>query len=104
LGSVNLSRFVKSDQVDWKGLAKTVKVGVRMLDNAIDVCKYPLKKVDKVVKSNRKIGLGVMGWADMLVRLRLAYNSPQALKLAEKRYGLESISRIGKRKGFIPQF
>lgn len=94
LGSVNLAVHVKPTggressvgdyEVDWKKLEESVRIGVRMLDDVVSTCKYPLKKIDKVVKGNRKIGLGVMGWADMLVKLGIAYNSPVARKMAEK--------------------
>jgi len=91
LGSINLAKHIVKSQesalvyaVDWEKLRETVRLAVRFLDNVVSICSYPLDKVDKVVKSNRKIGLGVMGWADMLVRLGIAYNSKPALDLAEK--------------------
>lgn len=91
LGSINLAKHILKSQestlvyaVDWEKLRETVHLAVRFLDNVVSICSYPLDKVDKVVKSNRKIGLGVMGWADMLVRLGIAYNSKPALDLAEK--------------------
>ncbi|MEA3355596.1 MAG: adenosylcobalamin-dependent ribonucleoside-diphosphate reductase [Patescibacteria group bacterium] len=115
LGSINLGKHIKAgkdgiNQVDWNKLGKTVKVGVRMLDNAIDAGKYPLKKVTKMVKSNRKIGLGIMGFADLLVRLNIAYNSSQGLKLAEKimkfiqEIAYETSKKLGKEKGNFPNF
>ncbi len=115
LGSINLGRHVKvskegKKEVDWEKLEKTVKVGVRMLDNAISVGTYPLKKVTKVVRSNRKIGLGVMGFADLLVRLDIAYNSKEGLQLAGKimkfiqEIAHETSIKLGKEKGSFPNF
>jgi len=89
LGSLNLVKFLKRNSqknytLDWQKLEKTIRLAVRFLDNVIDVCKYPLAKVDRVVKENRKIGLGIMGWADILIKLKIPYDSPKAQKLAEK--------------------
>ena len=85
LGSVNLSLMVTTDkQIDWELLRSTVKTGVVMLDNIIDKQDYPLAQVEQMHKSNRKIGLGVMGWADMLIKLGIHYASDKALALAEE--------------------
>ncbi len=85
LGSINLSRFVKDDkEFDWVGLSTTISTAVRFLDNVIDVNNYPLKEVEDITKSNRKIGLGVMGWADALIKMGIPYNSEKALDLAER--------------------
>jgi len=87
LGSINLARFVdtseKTPTVDYKGLAEMVYNAVRFLDNTIDMSNYPLPEIDKMVKGNRKIGLGVMGFADLLFRLNVPYNSDAALEVAE---------------------
>ena len=115
LGSINLGKHVKvgkngEKEVDWGKLKRTVGVGVRMLDNAISVGTYPLRKVTKVVKSNRKVGLGVMGFADLLVRLDIAYNSPEGLKLASKvmkfiqENAHETSRKLGGEKGSFPNF
>ena len=69
LGSVNLAVHVSGKDLDWNKLKETTQIAVRLLDNVVTICKYPLKQVDRVVKSNRKIGLGVMGWADFLIKL-----------------------------------
>ncbi|MBI5196222.1 MAG: vitamin B12-dependent ribonucleotide reductase, partial [Nitrospirae bacterium] len=87
LGSINLAKHVKIDalhtaDVDWEKLRKTARTAVHFLDNVIDVNKYPLIKIDETTKSNRKIGLGVMGWADMLIQLSIPYHSGEASKLA----------------------
>ncbi len=87
LGSVNLACFFSQDSedgVDWERLKQTIHVCVRFLDNVIDASKYPLEIIDDKVRKNRKIGLGVMGWADLLFQLRIPYNSRRALSLAEK--------------------
>lgn len=88
LGSVNLAKMVTNDketkEIDWTLLETTVRTGVRMLDNIIDIQSYPLPEIEKMHKANRKIGLGVMGWADMLLLLGIKYNSEEALTLAGK--------------------
>lgn len=114
LGSINLAVHVIGNngdsKVDWDKLEETVRVAVRMLDDVVSVCEYPLEKVSEVVRGNRKIGLGVMGWADMLVKLHVPYNSKEALSLAEKlmkfvqMIGWETSSALGKEKGNFPNF
>jgi ribonucleoside-diphosphate reductase alpha chain len=84
LGSINLGHFVKEGKVDWQRLKKIVHESVHFLDNVIDMSKYPIPEIDKMVKANRKIGLGVMGWADMLVQLEIAYNSKEGIQMADK--------------------
>ncbi len=88
LGSINLSKFIKRTgditALDYAGLAETVTAAVRFLDNTIDQSRYPLEAIDAMVKGNRKIGLGVMGFADMLFQLKIPYNSEEALKKAEE--------------------
>ena len=123
LGSINLAVHVREPNtpgvkgshtpgvsVDWIKLEETVRIAVRMLDDVVSVCQYPLPQVAEVVRGNRKIGLGVMGWADMLVKLHVAYDSKQALKLAEtmmafvQKIGHDESAKLGKEKGSFPNF
>lgn len=84
LGSINVSKFIKNGEIDWEWLKEIVWLCVRFLDDVIDMNKYPLKEIEKNTKANRKIGLGVMGWADLLFKLKIPYDSDEAIKLAEK--------------------
>lgn len=82
LGSMNLSKYVRRSELDYDSLKKDIKSAVRFLDNSIDVNKYPIPAIEEMHKGNRKIGLGVMGWADMLILLGAPYNHKQAFRLA----------------------
>jgi len=88
LGSINLAKFVMEEDgkpvIDYEGLRELVWWSVCFLDDTIDMSRYPLPQIDEMVKSNRKIGLGVMGFADMLYQLGVPYNSEEALEVAEK--------------------
>lgn len=84
LGSINLSYMAEDGKINYEKLGKTTHSAVHFLDNVIDMCDYPLKENKKIVYKNRKIGLGVMGFADMLVRLGIAYDSEEGLKKAEE--------------------
>ena len=87
LGSVNLARMVRyTDQgaeIDWDKLAGVIKTAVHMLDNVIDMNEYPIAEIDGMSKKTRRIGLGVMGFADLLIQLGIPYDSEEALELAE---------------------
>ena len=84
LGSINLVKMVKDGAVDWDHLGKVVRTATRFLDNVIEVNKYPIPEIDEMTRSNRKIGLGVMGWSDLLILCGIPYNSPEAVALGEK--------------------
>lgn len=119
LGSINLARFVLSPRhsadapaknVDWEGLRRVIHLAVRFLDDVIDASRFPLDRIADKVRANRKIGLGVMGWADMLFQLDVAYNSRIALELAEKimgfiqKEGRAASARLAEERGPFPAF
>ena len=114
LGSINLSVMIKSadgtPEVDYDKLGCTVRKAVHFLDNVIDVNKYPLPEIDEMTRGTRKIGLGVMGWADMLCKLNIAYSSQKAILLAEKvMHFIQEESRkasieLADKKGVFPQY
>ncbi|MBI5826556.1 MAG: vitamin B12-dependent ribonucleotide reductase [Deltaproteobacteria bacterium] len=117
LGSINLSQMLKrktsggsSLEMDWDKFEDTVKKAVHFLDNVIEMNSYPIPQIEKVTKSNRKIGLGVMGFADMLIRLGVPYNSEEAITLAEEimafiqEKGREASVDLGLKRGSFPNF
>jgi ribonucleoside-diphosphate reductase alpha chain len=87
LGSINLALFVKdvkeNPAIDYEALKEAAWLSIRFLDNAIDMSRYPLPAIDEMVRGNRKIGLGVMGFADLLFKLKIPYNSEKAIETAE---------------------
>ena len=88
LGSVNLAAFQGTAGFDWDGLGETVRLGVRLLDDAVERSRYPVPEIEALHRGgNRKIGLGVMGWADLLVRQAIPYDSEEALELADEVMG-----------------
>ncbi len=110
LGSINLSGMVEDGKIDWEKLRETVGNAVHFLDNVIDANKYPLKEIEAVTKANRKIGLGVMGFADMLIKVGLPYDYREALQFAENLMKfIEEEARkksveIGEERGSFPNF
>ncbi len=110
LGSLNLSAYVKDDEVDYPLLERDVRTAVRFLDDAIDANIYPLPAIEYMHKSNRKIGLGVMGWADMLALLGIPYNHADAFALARRimRFisskSRETSAELAEKRGVFPNF
>jgi ribonucleoside-diphosphate reductase alpha chain len=110
LGSLNLSKYVKSGDVDYILLEEDVQTAVRFLDDTIDANVYPLPAIEHMHKSNRKIGLGVMGWADMLILLGIPYNHPDAFRLARNimRFisatSRETSAELAEMRGVFPNF
>jgi ribonucleoside-diphosphate reductase alpha chain len=128
LGSVNLSNVVKTkenkqlygvkrtdrssfhDDIDWDLLSSAVRTGIRFLDNAIDANRYPFPEIENMHKGNRKIGLGVMGWADMLIKLGIRYNSQHAFRLAHgvmsfiRDHAWEASTELARHRGAFPNF
>ena len=114
LGSINLTKMLKEEDgvysFDWKKLERTAKDAVHFLDNVIDANKYPLENIDRVTKQTRKIGLGVMGWADSLLRMGIPYNSQEAVALGEKvmkfitACGREESAALAVQRGAFPLF
>lgn len=110
LGAINLSNMVIDGEISWTKLERVVDVGVRFLDNSIDANKYPIEGLEEMAKKYRKIGLGVMGWAEMLIKLDIPYNSEEALFLAEElsefinKRAVWASEIIGTEKGYFPGF
>jgi len=87
LGSINVSQFFladRKDPFDWDRFAKVIGTAVRFLDDVIDVNTYPLLQIEAMSKGNRRIGLGLMGWADLLIKMKIRYDAPAALAFAER--------------------
>ena len=105
LGSINLGKMVKNGAVNWKKLKEIVHLSVHFLDNVVEVNKYPLPIIAETTFGNRKIGLGVMGWADMLILLSIPYDSDSAIQLAEqvmkfiKTEGHDASRNLAKKRG-----
>jgi ribonucleoside-diphosphate reductase alpha chain len=114
LGSINLNKMIliknEKPEVDLDKLERTVRIAVHFLDNVIDANYYNLPEIERITKANRKIGLGVMGWAEFLIRLNIPYDSDEALKLAEKvmKFIIEHARKVseelGLKRGSFPNF
>ena len=110
LGSINLSRMVTKGEINWDRLGELVSLAVRFLDDVIDMNRFPLKQIEEATLQRRKIGLGVMGFADMLILLNISYNSREAVAMAEEvmkfiteRARAES-ALLGEARGSFPLF
>jgi len=110
LGSINLARLVKDGGLDWEELDRLTRLGITFLDDVIDQSHYPLPQITAITRSNRKIGLGVMGLADLFIQLGVAYDSPEALELGEKimaRIQAAAVAQseaLAKKRGPFPNF
>lgn len=110
LGSINLSNFVVDGKFDFERLKTVIRDSVRFLDNTIDVNKFPMKEIEDMTKDTRPIGLGVMGFADVLCKIGVAYDSNDGIKFAEEVMEfIQSIAykesvNIGKEKGICPVY
>ena len=122
LGSINLSKIVRAvvdpsdtskmfrNEIDWEKLRELVHQSVHFLDNVIEMNKYPLREIDMATKANRRIGLGVMGWADMLIMLEIPYNSDEALTLGDRLMEFiqteadKASSELGEKRGDFPNW
>ena len=110
LGSVNLGRFERAGRIDWDALGACVRDGVRFLDDVLDVNVWPLPQIAEISHRNRKVGLGVMGWADLLVRLGIPYDAPEALAAADELMGFvqreahAASEALARERGAFPGF
>ncbi len=110
LGSINLSNMMIDGEVNWDRLGEVVDLAVRFLDDVIDMNKYPLDEIEEMTKGNRKIGLGIMGWADMLLRMGIPYESADSHKLAKKimkfiqERGRKASQELAKDRGEFPNY
>lgn len=109
LGSINLANFYAGGQnIDLDRLEQVTKLCVRFLDNVIDANIYPLEEIEQMVKGNRRIGLGIMGFADLLIKLKISYKSQDARDIANflmkkiKKWSIEASQQLGKEKGNFP--
>jgi ribonucleoside-diphosphate reductase alpha chain len=114
LGSINLASYVTGEmtrsKMDWDALGTAVSKAVRFLDNVIEINNYPLPEIEKIAIGNRKIGLGVMGWAEAAVKLGAAYDSPEGLEKAEEvmkfinEKAMQASEELAKERGVFPNW
>ena len=118
LGSVNVGKFVKEaasgvapeDRVDWEALRRVVHLSTHFLDNVIDANRYPLPQISDLANRIRRIGLGVMGWADLLIRVGVSYSSPEGVELGRKLMAFvdeesrKASEKLAKVRGVFPEW
>jgi ribonucleoside-diphosphate reductase alpha chain len=115
LGSLNVSRFARRGEdgqwaVDWEGMERVIRLSVRFLDDVIEMNPYPLPEIDATVKANRRIGLGIMGWADLLFTLGIPYDSAEAIDLGDrlmafvKEKAHDQSARLAEERGPFPNW
>ncbi|MFQ6092724.1 MAG: adenosylcobalamin-dependent ribonucleoside-diphosphate reductase [bacterium] len=110
LGSINLGKMVVDGAVDWERLERVVRTAVHFLDNVIEANTFPLPQIESMTKTNRKIGLGVMGFSDLLILLGLPYNSEQARRMGAKlmrfisQKARQASVELGRSRGSFPHF
>ncbi len=111
LGSINVSNFYKEDakdKIDWNRLKEIIRMGIRFLDNVIDKNLYPLEEIDKMAKSNRRIGLGIMGFADLLIKMKIQYDTEEARGLGRKivkflkKEAVAASEKLAEKRGSFP--
>ncbi|MEA2032994.1 MAG: ribonucleotide reductase N-terminal alpha domain-containing protein [Euryarchaeota archaeon] len=112
LGSINVSKFVENGdgEIDWERLREVIWISVRFLDDVIEVNRYPLPEIEKMTRANRKTGLGIMGFAELLIKLGIAYDSKDALSIGEKlmqfitNEARQCSTELGLERGSFPNF
>ena len=110
LASINLGKMIRRNGVDWEKLREQVECGIRFLDDVIEVNKFPLLQIREITFANRKVGLGVMGFADLLIRLGIPYNSPEAVDFAERlmrfihKESLKASQSLAAERGVFPNY
>src|SRR3712207_602521 len=111
LGSIDLAKFYDAEtRVDWERLAETTRWCTRFLDNVIDVCAWPLPEIDDVVKRTRPVGLGIMGFADLCLKLKISYGSEESTRFMEevmrfvRRESWTESCRLGAERGVFDEY
>ncbi|MCS6883902.1 MAG: adenosylcobalamin-dependent ribonucleoside-diphosphate reductase [Acidobacteriota bacterium] len=110
LGSIDVAKFFSAGNIDWQALREAVHVSVRFLDNVIDVCAWPLPEIHETVHRTRPVGLGIMGFADLLLKCGIRYGSEKSLRMAEelmsfiRREAWEASFALGLEKGVFAEF
>lgn len=110
LASINLAKMVTGNTLDWEKLRDRIRWGIRFLDNVIEINKFPLPAIKDMTHANRKVGLGVMGFADMLIQMDIPYRSHQAIRFAERlmnfmhKESLRASAELAKERGPFPNF